>query len=101
MTNLERWMRRFRTGAAVAYRWELMRHGEGEEPRWLLRAVRPDDLPFPTGTCPLAMQGHLDRFPSMLGREMYAIIAAADDEPEADQAIRHALLQSCGLKEKD
>jgi hypothetical protein len=87
MTNLERWLTRFSAGAATTYTWQVAWRRTPSGPRRLLRAV-------------LTMQSQLDHFPSMLGPDMRHILAAADDDPHADQALRKTLLELCGVEER-
>jgi hypothetical protein len=99
MTNLERWKRRFRHGAAKAYRWDVSVHLTRHGPRRLLRACREDGMPLQYETCPLTMQAHFDGFQSMLAMDIVRVIAAADDAPEADRDLRAELLHMCGVEE--
>jgi hypothetical protein len=99
MTILERWLKRFRDGAASAYTWEVHWHLAEGGPRRQLRAKLPVPLLTPAEACPLVMQELLDGFCSPLGKDMLRIIAVADGDPQADPALRQEIYALCGIEE--
>jgi hypothetical protein len=101
MTNLERWLKRFGDGAGAAYTWHAPWQDTPSGHRRLLRAWGEDETLLPGEPCPVTMQEHHDGFQSMLGPEILQIIAAADDDPDADRHLRATLLGMCRVKEID
>ena len=101
MTNLDRWLKRFRHGAAVAYHWAIVWQRTHQGPRRRLRACDQAglSLKLDSEACPLTMQQHLDGFPSMLGAHMLVIMAAADDAPEANRTLQAQLWRMCQVGE--
>jgi hypothetical protein len=100
MTNLERWLERFRMGASQAYEWTVWHRETPWGPRRCLRACTPEGMLLPGEPCPHVMQQHLDGFPSMLGRDLLRVIAAADGAPGAEADLRAALLHMCHVEDK-
>jgi hypothetical protein len=100
MTNLERWLKRFRAGASQAYQWTVALQMIDGGPRQCLRACTPEGMLLPGEPCPLTMQQHLDGFPSMLGSDLLRVIAAADGAPGAEADLRATLLHMCHVEDK-